>query len=189
MDFSPLLYKVLRPLRGRASVAEVCDRTWELAGAQVTAAPPAVYLADQPAKVTACQENTDMQREMARVQGGPQEHGPTVAYQIRDALILDGALYRGRLRHELLERRYRPMAWGKAEEVGDAVLACTLFGNRFFGHWVCDDLPLALAAEGLGEPLAAAPPALPPRGGVPADPKSPHAHHPTCPLQVADCSG
>lgn len=156
VDLTPLIYRVQRAFGGRPRLADVCDRQWEVAPATVATAPPALYLPHELDKVTACTDLTNFDRETKRLRGGRREHAATVAYRIPGATILEGSVYKGPLRYPLVLEKRAPWSAARAspEQRGDEVLACSLFGTLFFGHWVTDDLTLELAAAALGTPLA-----------------------------------
>ena len=80
-----------------------------------------------------------------------------MVHTVAKARLYNGSLYAGAWRKPLLDRgagspplRAEPWA-GKT-----GALACTLYGNRYFGHWVYDDLTLSIAAEALDHPVIAA---------------------------------
>ena len=155
VDLTPVFYRVQRTLRGRPALTDLCDRKWEVAPATVSTAPPALCLPQALDKVFGCQELTNIAFETRRLRGGRREHAASVAYRIPEATILGGSVYKGPLRRPLLITKRSPwLDWTSPEDMDDAVLACTLFGSLFFGHWVTDDQTLELAAAGVGRPQA-----------------------------------
>lgn len=142
--FIPLKRQVLRLLRGKVSYQDVCDRHWVLCPSESSASTPAIYLDGELDKITAVQEETTHSFEMQLIQGAQMEHAATIAYQLRDVQMLNGCLYKGPLKHPLLMRKAPLLNWGKTEHIPEATLASTFAGDRYFGHWMTDDLTLAL---------------------------------------------
>jgi len=144
-------------LRRSASLAQISIRTWTLCTKEVTTVVPAIYLTESLGRVSGVMSDTTYERELRRVEGGKVEHAATVVYTVAKARLYNGSLYAGAWRNPLLDRgagspHLRLEPW--VEKTG--ALACTLYGNRYFGHWVYDDLPLSLAAETLDHPVIVA---------------------------------
>jgi len=93
---------------------------------------------------------------MERIRGIRREHAATIAYRIRDAQILDGYLYKGAMKYPLVNTKESLFGSSVTDYLPKAALACTWCGNRFFSHWMTDDLTLTLAAQQLAEVIAVA---------------------------------
>lgn len=82
---------------------------------------------------------------------------PVVAYTFKDAVLLDGSVYTDLRRHELrsLNRNSRIgiSHRGDVLEVIDGVVAATVAGATWWGHWIEDEVPLQLLAQRLGTPV------------------------------------
>lgn len=142
-----------RLLRRATALADVGSRSWTLSPAEATTAPEAIYLEESLGRVTGFGPNTNHDSELRRIKGGRVEHAPTIAHEIRQAHLLDGSLYAGPLRWPLARAR-APLYWrGDCVVEKSAALACTYFGSFYFGHWMRDDLSLALAAEQIEKPV------------------------------------
>jgi len=158
MNITPIKRLVLRALARRSKTyLEVSDRHWSLYPSESSVSPKAIYLDGEIQKVTAVGKDTTYEYEMKRVQGGRVEHAATTAYCIRNAEILDGYVYQGAMKYELLlDQKERLIGPRISEHLSRASLACTVYGNRYFGHWITEDIPLNLAARQLAEPIAVA---------------------------------
>ena len=142
-----------RLLRRPTALADVSSRSWTISPAEATTAPEAIYLEDSLGRVTGFGPNTNRDNELRRIKGGRVEHAATIAHEIRQAHLLDGSLYAGPLRWPLARAR-APLYWrGDCVVEKSAALACTYFGSFYFGHWMRDDLSLALAAEQIDKPV------------------------------------
>lgn len=142
-----------RLLRRATALADVSSRSWTISPAEAARVPEAIYLEEGLGRVTGFGPNTDHDNELRRITGGRVEHAPTIAHEIRQAHLLDGSLYAGPLRWPLARSR-APLYWrGDCVVEKSAALACTYLGSFYFGHWMRDDLSLALAAEQIDEPV------------------------------------
>lgn len=143
-----------RILRRPATLADISIRTWTLCTTEVARVAPAIYLTESLGRVSGVMSDTTHERELRRIQGGKVEHAATVVHTVAKARLYNGGLYAGAWRKPLLDRggrrpHLRAEPW--VEKTG--ALACTLYGNRYFGHWVYDDLTLSIAAEALDHPV------------------------------------
>jgi len=157
MSLVPLTSLVLRRvLRRSATLAGVSAKSWTLCDAEASTVPPAIYLPGSLERVSGVMSDTTLPSELRRIHGGQVEHGATVVHAVRRARLIRGSLYAGAWKHPLLERSRRaaPKKALCGERTG--ALACSLYGNIYFGHWLRCDLTLALAAETLGKPVLVA---------------------------------
>lgn len=142
-----------RLLRRSPWVSEISSRSWTICPAENATVPAAIYLDETLGRVAGVGLDTTRDNELRRIKGGATEHAPTLAHEVRRAHLLDGSLYKGPWRWPLAPGRV-PLYWrGDCVFEGSAALACTYYGGIFFGHWMRDDLSLALAAEGIDKPV------------------------------------
>ena len=142
-----------RLLTGRKSYQDMSDKQWTLHPNEESVSAPAIYLDGELDKVTAVQEETTYAYELRRIQGGIQEHLATTAYRLRDVQIYNGYLYKRALKFPLTTAKETLFGRDELENIPNAALACTLDGNRYFGHWMTDDLTLTLAAQQLAKAI------------------------------------
>jgi len=145
-----------RLLTGGKTYKDLCDRQWTLHPSEKSVSAPAIYLDGELDKVTGVQEETTYTAEIQRVQGGIQEHAATIAYRLRDVIIYDGYVYKRAMKSPLTTAKESLLGSGELENIPEAALACTFIGNRYFGHWLTDDLPLTLAAQQLAKAVRTA---------------------------------
>lgn len=148
----PLLkQKGWRLLTGRKPYQDLCDKRWTLCPGEKLVSSSAIYLDGELDKVTAVQEETTYAYELQRVQGGIKAHAATTAYRLRDVQIHSGYVYKRAMKFPLTTAKESFLNLGEIENIPEAALACTLCGNRYFGHWMTDDLSLTLAAQQLAK--------------------------------------
>ncbi len=142
-----------RLLTGRKIYQELCDKQWTLHPNEESVSASAIYLNGELDKVTAVQEETTYAYELRRIQGGIQEHIATTAYRLRDVQIYNGYIYKKAMKFPLTTAKESLFGGGKLEPIPNAALACTRDGNRYFGHWMTDDLTLTIAAQQLAQAI------------------------------------
>ncbi len=154
INFPAFKRQVLRWTTGTKTYAEMSDRQWVIHPAETAIAPPAMYLDGALDRVTGVQAETTRARELERIRGGLRQHGATIAYQLRDVEIRQGYVYQQALRLQFTRHREAWLYRGEVAQLTEAALACSLFGYKYFGHLLLDDLPLALAAAQIAPDIA-----------------------------------
>ncbi|QDV38562.1 glycosyltransferase 61 family protein [Tautonia plasticadhaerens] len=80
---------------------------------------------------------------------------PATAYELDEAVLLDASVYSGAYKHDLW-RQYPRLDWllgGPVAELGEAALATSFSGSKWFGHWLVDELPMQVLASRLAPPV------------------------------------
>lgn len=153
LDWIPLKQKGLALIQGRRTYKDVSAKHWVLCPPESYSSAPAIFLDGQLERVIRIAETATYADEMRRVKGGVYEHPATAVYQLRKACVLDGCVYKGASRYRLKSSVEQLTELKITEHISNASLACTMMGNRYFGHWMIDDLALTLAARELAEPV------------------------------------
>ncbi len=111
--------------------------------------PPAIFEEDDLARIVGVPVEDTIARNVDLVRGGLVQNRPTIAYELRNAVLSGGHLFTWRACHRI-SMKSAP-AWVRTPErrFEEAALASTHYGQKYFGHWLSDDLPLKLAAESL----------------------------------------
>jgi capsular polysaccharide biosynthesis protein len=149
--FAPIAQKLGRALRGHQALESAARRVWAIEPASVEVTGPATFLERDLERVTALQEETTEANEERRIRGGSIEHAATLAYELSDAVLVSGHAYSGDW-HGVFTPRAENLRLRLDMPFlrGEHALASTFIGNRYFGHFIMDDLPLDLLAQGLG---------------------------------------
>lgn len=135
--------KLLR--RFPVEITAIADRSWEIAPGESTVARQAYFLPGQLERVKDIAYTKDFRREMTGKL--PLHHNPTRGFLIKDAVMVDGAIYKANAWHWLHRRTTRFPKFRIDEEIERAALYSTADGIAFFGLWLEDDCvtyPLAL---------------------------------------------
>ncbi len=116
-----------------------------------SARPAAYYLPNQLDKVMATQENSTFSQEYNRIAGKPINHAATVAYRLDNVNFIHGVLYSGRSCWAQVHQKARPGFYKIDRELEEVALPTSLVGDKFFGHFVCDDSATTLLATNWGD--------------------------------------
>ncbi len=135
------------------SIREISKRQLVIHPEEISRSAPAIYRSEHLDRISAVMEDTSIENEMRRIKGGKIIHGATVAYTLEDVEIINGYLYGGGTGHRLAHCAKRLIIDSDYETHAEATLACSYYGNIYFGHWMRDDLTLHLAAEFIGSPI------------------------------------
>ena len=153
--FKPLVSR-LRPRLGlRNDHGHGATRRWQLAPATRTVSPAALYHPADLDRITGVGSAIrDVGSERRRVLGGPVENAPTIAYELKDAVISRGQVFTWRTYMQVGVEPAPLVAPPGARHYDTASMASSWIGCRYFGHWLMDDLPRQLAVQSLAPPLS-----------------------------------
>jgi hypothetical protein len=151
---SDLTNKLCRQLLGEKRLPDVASQAHEIEPACDVQRVPAIHNPQELQRITGVGDGTTLEMELARIGPGVTHHQATVAYELRNVILMDGALYLPRFKHGISYRQKLVTGLGAAAHIADAgVLAQSWLGSRYFGHWLTDDVPLAWMAQHLGKPV------------------------------------
>jgi hypothetical protein len=161
LSFLPVVEQLRKLARRQArTVAEVASASWEIAPAFTRVAPPALSLPGQWERVSSFSEFSSRDGDLRKVRGGESVvNDATRAFRIRDAFLIDGALYKkdGACLH-LHPRSGKIPRLRVEQEIARAAVYCTFGGNRYFGQWLMDDCATYSLAASEGVPVTTAQP-------------------------------
>lgn len=152
-NLTPIIARGLRSL-GAASdlrARAVCTRV--VAPGDETDVPPALYLDGELERIRGTDRHTVLEVELERLRGRRVRHAATLAHVLRDVTWSSGHACRGWTHHRATDTRLRLWSTETLVSLERAVVASTHYGGRYFGHWLTDDVPLAMTAGGIGPPI------------------------------------
>jgi hypothetical protein len=109
--------------------------------------PPAIYEEASLGRIRAANEFSTLEAEYQRMRGGKRKHGATKVYEVRDVLISSGQAYTQNSMSVLSPTRVPWLHTTPTQELDTAAIMSSWVGIKFFGHWLVDDLPSAIALE------------------------------------------
>lgn len=126
-------------------------RSWLVEPASETVHRPALFDPEDLRKVTGVAPDSTAKYQMDRLTRARTRHPPVHLHALRDVTLAAGGLFRWNLVDLIGDGGAPRLARADPPVIDHAVMASTFLGNRFFGHWLLDDMPLALLAAGHGE--------------------------------------
>jgi hypothetical protein len=155
-----VLHQLRTLARRRArTFEEVAEASWEISPRYARLSPPALCLPDQWERISAFSEFSSREGDFWKVKGGQEVvNDATRAFRIRDAVLIDGVLYKGGADLHLHPRSGRVPRLRVDQEIAHGALYCTFAGNRFFGQWLMDDCVTYPLASAEGVPITTAQP-------------------------------
>jgi hypothetical protein len=144
---------VRRFLLGQGTVVSTAHEQDVLCPQEKTEVSPAIFLEGQLQKVTASPAASTKRAEIEAATQHEVTHAATIAYHIRNAILYNGSIYAGALRHFVAEKSFLPPSTLPAVHLTIAGLASSFIGTKYFGHWLADDCIQYLLAKQYGLPL------------------------------------
>jgi hypothetical protein len=145
--FRPVTARLLAGLIGNKRVADCADETLELAPADESEGPPAISLPDEFAKVIGVEPNSTVEDQLKYVNSRRLEHGPTLAYRLKNAFLADSTTYFNRGYSVARRQTKRAVVLGNIQTLTNAQLCTYPPANIYFGHWLRDALTIEILAE------------------------------------------
>jgi hypothetical protein len=115
----------------------------------------AIFLPGQIERVTGTDPGSTIEWEVLLATSETSKPTPTIAHHIKDVILFDGSIYRGRFKSHIAARSFFKSHSPSSEprRLKTVGLASSNLGSRFFGHWLVDDCIQYLLAEKHGQPL------------------------------------
>jgi hypothetical protein len=151
----PLQYLAHRIVGRGLDLQQAASESWIIEPESNDIVPPAIFLEDGLERITGVGAFSTLAYQLKTIRGGPVIHRAIRAFKLKNAALLEGNLYAPAMRVLLHERcpRFSPRML-YADWLPAASLAATHYGSLFFGHWLTDDLPLALLGAQFAPPIA-----------------------------------
>lgn len=155
LAFRPISY-FGRLATGRTgdSLEEIAVDRWTVSPGVRRYIPPARYLPNQMERIRATEFGSVA--EVVRGLRGDYEtsQSPTYGFRLKDAELIDGAVYAGKSRISLRSRQRRmPVYRRPRESMAQGALFESWMGNRWFGMWLLDDCLTYQLAQDCGTPV------------------------------------
>jgi len=153
MDIEPLTHYLNRflsimPLRHLSSI---CEKSWVISPEEESYFPPAICMQAYKDFNLKTVDGISLKEEVNRVSGGRVRHSATIAYQINQAKLLSGILYKNNFKLRLTSNKESKLNfYGVKAEHKEGLLASSWSSNQYFGHWIKDECPKLLTASAMG---------------------------------------
>lgn len=127
-------------------LAQAAHETVTVAEAETGIRMVAACLPGQLDRVKGAQFQTTLEQEMNRIAASPVHHAATMAYRLRNCLLIGGTLYSNGGRYQMLRDR-PPLAAMIKSRIDQAALVGTPVSDVYFGHYLVDDSATAVLAQ------------------------------------------
>ncbi len=152
----PLIDLVGRRILKRpgASLEQAAAKIWDITPADEGFNKPAYFLSGQIERINGYAFTTEQAQARRDLEGNAHwVHTATRAYLLKDAILVDGALYAGDYATRFRRRSARGMLGRVETEIERGAFYCSDLGIQYFGNWLMSDCLTYPLTEGLGEPL------------------------------------
>ena len=154
----------LRPITARAlgrirprGLEAVANKIVELDRGRHWSARPLLYPAGETERITGHHQDADPQANLALIQCQDAWQGPTRAYLLENVLIADGTLMGASWTFSLKKQKRRLIISGSIDVFDEAAVSSTSATEKYFGHWLRDQLTTELLISDWGLPAIALP--------------------------------
>ena len=164
MSASLMIAKRIWPISSRLSqrlnqrdISDVASKTVTFDEGREWSARPLIHLPDELDKITGHHSDSNPESNLRLIDCDKVPQGPTQGFLLRDAVVAHGTvLTAGWLRHIRHEprRAFLPKIGDRYDE---AALSSSAVSERYFGHWLRDQLPLEILIGKLGQQALAVP--------------------------------
>ncbi|MEO7336124.1 MAG: glycosyltransferase family 61 protein [Caldimonas sp.] len=150
MLIEPFLGRACRKLGIDADYRKVAKKRWLVEPASTTQNRPAIFDMSALPRVTGVAPDSTYEFQLERLTRAVTHHPPTYAYQLVDVVMAQGNFFKWNMVYPIVGGRMPAVGAVDSPEIAAGVLATTYLGNKFFGHWLIDDVPLSKACAGMG---------------------------------------
>jgi hypothetical protein len=160
---TPYANYIRRRLFGNVPLKSVAYRQEVLCAEETVKLRRAIFLPGQTDRATGTNPGSTLEYEIGAATSETAQTLPTVAYHIRDAVLVDGSIYHGRFKSLFAARSIfkSPAPSSEPRDLEMVGLASSHLGSRYLGHWLVDDCIQYCLAEDYGEPLCLRAPIYP----------------------------
>lgn len=152
-NLTPILARTLSSLGATTDLRAGAVRTRMLAPGDETDVPAALHLEGEVERIRGTDPDTVLEVELERLRARRVRHAATLAHVLRDVTWSSGHACGRRTHHRATDARLRLWSREAVASLDRAVVASTQYGSRYFGHWLTDDVPLAMTASPLAPPI------------------------------------
>lgn len=141
----------------RSDITAAAVERWALDEPGVVEVRRARFLPDQLDRIRAAEFGTVAEVARDFIGGFASPQPPTMAFRLKQVLLLEGVLYAGDAVRHLKPRASRLVARLDPAGLAHGTLYESWSGNRWFGNWLSDDCLAYRLAEFLGQPVTTSP--------------------------------
>jgi uncharacterized protein YlbG (UPF0298 family) len=114
---------------------------------------PSIFLPGQLDRIKGTVPESTINLEISAATSETATPEPTIAYHIRNVILIDGSIYRGRFKYFIAPRSFYKSPSSAPRQFKTVGLASSQLGSKYFAHWLIDDCIQYRLAENYGQPL------------------------------------
>jgi hypothetical protein len=153
VNSTSLKYHLNRLIFGRRNFKLAATSSAVLYPKSTVVRRPAIFKGSDLSKVIQVQRETSFEHEYSRINGGKKELAATTAFVLKNVVAADGNIYKSNIKYGLRTYPDKIIIDGAFKNYSSACLMSSYMGNKYFGHWMRDDLPKYLAALDIDTPI------------------------------------
>ncbi|HVR56232.1 MAG TPA: glycosyltransferase family 61 protein [Pseudolabrys sp.] len=157
IEFYALRRNVRRAILGPGTLESTAVDREIICPAERVEVLPAIYLPGQIERVTGSPPESTKELEIEHATRRTVTHAETIAYHIRNAVLIDGLVFANQLKFPLRSTSIGTLTAVNPVHLEKAAIASSLLGNKYFGHWLRDDCSTYILAKQFSEPLCIEP--------------------------------
>lgn len=151
LTVKPFISRALRRLGFDTHYRRRATRSWEFEPACESERYAAIFDEADLQRVTSTAPHTTLGYQLEQLRPGRYYHPARRVHLFRNAVMVDGHIFTMSMVHPIAHRPLPGVVARAAEEVRSAALGTSEYGNKYFGHWFCDDVPMTLTARQFGD--------------------------------------
>lgn len=147
----PFLSRTRRRLGFDADYRTHASRSQEIEPACESERFEAIFDEDDLLKVTSTASHTTLRYQIEQLRAGRYRHPRRCVHLLKNVVMVDGHLFTMRMVHPMAHAPLPSFSSEPLEEVSVGALGTSEYGNKYFGHWLLDDVPMTSTARQFGD--------------------------------------
>lgn len=147
---SPLISRTLRRLGFDCDFTQHAARSWEIEPACKSERLAAVFDDEDLQKVTLVAPHTTLDLQVEQLRAGSYQCSARKAHLLKDVSMVGGHFFKLRMVHSMAHRPLPAVSIRPTQKIEAGVLGTSEYGNKYFGHWFCDDVLMSRTAQQFG---------------------------------------
>ena len=151
LTVKPFVSRALRRLGCDTHYKSCALRSWEFEPACESERFAAIFEEEDLQRVTSTAPHTTLEYQVEQLRAGRYRHAARRAHLFRHAVMVDGHIFTLRMVHPMAFGPMPGVSLNSLAEIDSGVLGTSEYGNKYFGHWFCDDVPMSITAREFGK--------------------------------------
>lgn len=150
LTIKPFVSRALRRTGFATDYRQRADRSWEIEPGCESKRLSAIFDEDDLKRITNTAPYTTLDFQVEQLRAGRYQHPARRAHLFRNAEMVDGHLFTMRMVHAMAFKRLPGFSTKPRLDIAGGALGTSEYGNKYFGHWLCDDISMSMTARQFG---------------------------------------